>query len=348
MQYTTLGRSGLKVSKICFGCMSMGTPGNAAHGWAIDERESRPLVRAALESGINFFDTANGYSFGASEEHLGRALKALANRDEVVIATKGFFGWTPGPNTRGNSRKGLIQQLDASLQRLGTDYVDLYQIHRYDEDTPIEETMETLHDLIKAGKVRYIGASSMATWQFHDAQNVATSNGWTRFIAMQCQYSLLYREEEREMLPYCRATEVGVIPWSPLARGLVTRDWGTQTERTSTDRFGRAEATSPREELQEAQDKKIVEVVGQIARERDVSRAQIGLAWHHAKAGITAPIVGVGKAHHLSDAIASTELNLSEDEVARLDAEYVDRPPQLSGMQGIPRWSFSLELKDAE
>ncbi len=345
MEYTTLGRSGLKVSKICFGCMSMGTPGNQAHGWAIDERESRPLIRTALENGINFFDTANGYSFGASEEHLGRALKALANRDEIVIATKGFFGWTPGPNTRGNSRKGLIQQLDASLKRLGTDYVDLYQIHRYDEDTPIEETMETLDHLIKVGKVRYIGASSMATWQFQNAQNVAATNGWNRFISMQCQYSLLYREEEREMLPYCAATNVGVIPWSPLARGLVTRDWGTQTERTSTDRFSRGDASSPREILQDTQDQKVVEAVGQIANERDISRAQVGLAWHHAKSVVTAPIVGVGKPHHLTDAIASTDVELSAEEISRLEQDYVDRPAQLSGMQGIPRWKFTLEVK---
>ncbi len=345
MKYLTLGHSGLKVSQICFGCMSMGTPGNPAHPWAIDESESRPLIREALENGINFFDTANGYSLGASEEHLGRAIKDMADRDEVVIATKGFFGWTQGPNTRGNSRKGLIQQLDASLKRLGTDFVDLYQIHRYDKDTPIEETMETLHDLVKAGKVRYIGASSMAAWQFQEAQNVAQANGWTKFISMQCQYSLLYREEEREMLPFCQASNVGVIPWSPLARGVLTRDWGTQTERTGTDRHGRAYTPSALDKFRESQDKKVVGAVAEIAAQRGVTRAQIGLAWHHAKPYISAPIAGIGKANHLKDAIASTRIELTDEEIQAMEKEYMDRPAVVSGLAGIPRWQFKLQVK---
>lgn len=347
MKYTNLGRSGLKVSQICFGCMSIGTPGNPAHAWAVGEEESRPLIREALESGINFFDTANAYSLGASEEHLGRALNDMANRDEVVIATKGFFGWTQGPNTRGNSRKGLIHQIDASLKRLNTDHVDLYQIHRYDQDTPIEETMETLHDLIKAGKVRYIGASSMPAWQFQEAQYVAETNGWTKFISMQCQYSLLYREEEREMLPFCQATNVGVIPWSPLARGLLTRDWGTETDRSNTDRQRRNEAKTDMEKAREQQDQKVVTAVAEIAAQRGVTRAQVGLAWHHAKSVVSAPIAGIGKPHHLSDAIASCDINLTDEEVQNLEIEYMDRPAAMSGLDNIPRWSFKLEVKEA-
>lgn len=345
MKYKTLGHSGLKVSQICFGCMSMGTPGNPAHPWAIGEEESRPLIRTALESGINFFDTANGYSLGASEEHVGRALKDMANRDEIVIATKGFFGWTQGPNTRGNSRKGLIHQLDASLKRLDTDHVDLYQIHRYDQDTPIEETMETLHDLIKAGKIRYIGASSMPAWQFQEAQHVAESHGWAKFISMQCQYSLLYREEEREMLPYCEATNVGVIPWSPLARGLLTRDWGTETRRSNTDRQRRNAATSTIEQVREQQDMKTVSCVAAIAEQRGVTRAQIGLAWHHAKSAVCAPIAGIGKPHHLSDAIASCDIVLTDEELQLLEGDYVDRPAIMSGLDNIPRWKFKLEVR---
>ena len=328
--------------------MSLGTPGNPAHPWAIGEDESRPLIREALENGINFFDTANAYSLGSSEEHLGRALNDMANRDEIVIATKGFFGWTQGPNTRGNSRKGLIQQLDASLKRLNTDYVDLYQIHRYDLDTPIEETMEALHDLIKSGKTRYIGASSMAAWQFQDAQNVAAANGWTKFISMQCEYSLLYREEEREMLPYCQATDVGVIPWSPLARGLLTRDWGTTTERTNADRHGHRQATSRIDESRDSQDKKIVDALATIAQQRDATRAQIGLAWHHAKSSVAAPIAGIGRPVHLQDAIASCDITLTADELETLESEYMVRPARVSGLESVPRRQFRLEVTTAD
>ena len=347
MKFTTLGHSGLKVSKVCFGCMSIGDK-NPYFEWVVPEAEAHTLIRSALELGVNFFDTANVYSFGSSERQLGEALKKFAVRDEVVIATKAYFGSSQGPNTNGLSRKVLIQECEASLQRLGTDYIDLYQIHRWDDETPIEETMEALHTLITQGKVRYIGASSMAAWQFQRAQHVAEKNGWTKFISMQCQVNLLYREEEREMLPLCDDIGVGCIPWSPLARGRITRDWGTTSTRSEADRFGKLY-----EEMVGAvaggilmeQDRKIVEEVTQIAEERGVSRAQIGLAWLHSKSMIAAPIVGVGKALHLEDAVAAVEIHLTPEEIERLEKHYLPHPYIIGGDRQTD--DFKLTVKPA-
>ena len=328
MKFTSLGQSGLKVSRVCFGCMSIGEK-SSHFSWVVSEEESQNLIRQALELGINFFDTANVYAFGTSEEHLGKALGKMALRDEVVIATKAYFGASAGPNTSGLSRKVLIQECEASLKRLGTDYIDLYQIHRWDEDTPIEETMEALHDLIKAGKVRYIGASSMSAWQFHKAQFVAQVNGWTPFISMQNQVNLLYREEEREMLPLCEEIGVGVIPWSPLARGKLTRAWDETSVRSEGDHFGKSyEETigSVANGLLLEQDRKVVEEVAAIASERGLPPAQIGLAWLYSKPMIAAPIVGVGKEKHLIDGAAAVDLKLSAEELRRLEHHYVPHP----------------------
>lgn len=347
MKYTTLGHSGLKVSRVCFGCMSMGDK-NDFFGWVVDEDEGKRLVRLALESGVNFFDTANMYSMGSSEEHLGRALKEYANRDEVVIATKGFFNWEQGPNTNGLSRKALMQQLDGSLKRLGTDYVDLYQIHRFDEDTPVEETMETLHDMVKAGKVRYIGASSMMAWQFLKMQHVADANGWTRFVSMQNQVSLLYREEEREMLPLCYEENVGVIPWSPLARGLLTRDRGADSTRSQTDFFAKrvyANLQPHEREIMLAQDDKVIAALHQLADERGLPRAQLALAWLYAKPEVTAPIIGVAKENHLTDAVAAVDVALSDEEIARLEEHYISHPVHVTGSDIRPRWEFTMTVK---
>ena len=348
MKYTRLGKSGVKVSKICFGCMGMGEEGNKFFPWVIGEADSKALIRQSLEAGINFFDTANAYSLGESEEHLGRILSALANRDEVVIATKGFFGWSRGPNSNGNSRKALTQQLDASLKRLGTEYVDLYQIHRFDVDTPIEETMEVLHDFVKQGKVRYIGASSMYTRQFQNAQNVAEKNGWTKFVSMQCQVSLVYREEEREMLPYCQETGVGVIPWSPLGGGILTRDWDETTKRSETGRQSRDESYAAYGEvaapLLMEHDRRVVDEVAKIADEKGVSRAQVGLAWHYTKPSISSPIVGITKEKHLTDALAALELELSDEDVARLERNYLTRPMVHQGTDNRRRWNFKMTV----
>lgn len=325
MQYVKLGQSGLMVSRLCLGCMSFGTPGDGAdstrHAWTLDETASRPLIRQALEAGINFFDTANAYSAGSSEEILGGSLKALARRDEVVIATKAFVPWRDAPNTGGLSRKALFQAVDDSLRRLGTDYIDLYQIHRWDETTPIEETMEALHDIRKAGKVRYLGASSMAAWQFAKAQHAADRNGWTRFVSMQPQVSLLYREEEREMIPLCRDQGVGVLPWSPLARGKLTRPWNAATGRSQSDQFARLLFDATQE-----QDRRVVEATLAVAEARGVPPAQVALAWVLAKPGITAPIVGATRQGHVADAVAALDLVLSDAEIAALEASYVPHP----------------------
>lgn len=274
MEYIKLGRTGLDVSRICLGCMSYGVPERGMAPWSLNEEQSRPFIKRALELGINFFDTANVYSDGTSEEIVGRALNEFSRRDEVVIATKVFFRMHQGPNGAGLSRKAIMTEIDNSLRRLGTDYVDLYQIHRWDNDTPIEETMKALHDVVKAGKVRYIGASSMYAWQFLQAQHVAERNGWTKFVSMQNYLNLLYREEDREMLPLCREEGIGVIPWSPLAKGRLTRDWNEQTARSEIDEVGKAFYAK----MAEA-DRKVVEVVAEIAAKRGIPRAQVALAW---------------------------------------------------------------------
>ncbi|MEI9983852.1 MAG: aldo/keto reductase [Aliidongia sp.] len=321
MRYVNLGKTGLKVSRICLGCMSFGDPKRGTHSWSLDEDASRPLIRSAVEAGINFFDTANVYSDGSSEEITGRALKEFARRDEVVVATKAHGPWRDAPNTAGLSRKALFAAIDDSLRRLGMDYVDLYQIHRWDFDTPIEETMEALHDIVKSGKVRYIGASSMYAWQFLKALNTADRHGWTRFVSMQNHLNLLYREEEREMLPLCAEEGAGVIPWSPLARGRLTRDWDEKTERSETDAFGSLIYKATAE-----QDRRVVEAVAAVATERGAPRAQVALAWVLGKAEVTAPIIGTTKPHHLTDAVAALDIALTPAEIARLEEAYVPHP----------------------
>ncbi|MCZ8324306.1 MAG: aldo/keto reductase [Sphingomonadaceae bacterium] len=321
MQYVRLGSTGLKVSRLCLGCMSFGDGTKGAHSWVLDEAASRPIIARALEAGINFFDTANVYSDGVSEEITGRALRDMARRDEVVIATKAHGAWGNKPNQAGLSRKALMQAIDDSLRRLGTDYVDLYQIHRWDGETPIEETLEALNDIVRAGKARYIGASSMYAWQFQKALAVSERNGWARFVSMQNHLNLLYREEEREMLPLCRDAGIGVIPWSPLARGRLTRPWGETTERLETDRFGKLLYART-----EASDREVVEVVAQIAAARGVPMAHVALAWVLAQPGITSPIVGVTKLAQLDDAIAALDLRLTADELTALAAPYVPHP----------------------
>ena len=321
MQYVNLGRTGLLVSRLCLGCMSFGASGKGPHEWTLDEEASQPFFRQALEAGINFFDTANAYSAGTSEEITGRALRKFARRDEIVLATKVFGGWRNAPNTSGLSRKAIFEAVDQSLRRLGTDYIDLYQIHRWDHAVPIEETMEALHDVVKAGKARYIGASSMWAWQFAKAQHVAERHGWTRFVSMQPQVNLIYREEEREMIPLCIDQGVAVIPWSPLARGLLTRDWDEQTARSQTDRFSRMIYDATAE-----QDRKVVAAVGEVAATRDMAHARIALAWLLQLPGITAPIIGATKPGHIADAVAALDVTLSPDEVARLEAPYVPHP----------------------
>ena len=321
MEYTRLGRTGLKVSRLCLGCMTYGEPAQGAHPWTLPEEASRPQIRAAIEAGINFFDTANIYSNGSSEEILGRALRDFAQRDEIVLATKLRHGWRKGPNTQGLSRKVILAEIDASLRRLGTDYVDLLQIHRWDAATPIEETMEALHDVVKAGKARYIGASSMCAWQFAKAQAVAQQQGWTRFVSMQPELNLLYREEEREMLPLCLDQGVGVIPWSPLARGRLARPWGEVTQRQDNDVFGKTLFAHS-----EDNDREVAAALAQVAAARGVARAQVALAWVLAQPGVTAPIVGVAKPEQLHDAVAALALRLSDEERAALEAPYRPHP----------------------
>jgi aryl-alcohol dehydrogenase-like predicted oxidoreductase len=318
MDYVKFGSTGLEVSRLCLGCMTYGTPDRGPHPWTLPEEESRPIIRKALEAGINFLDTANMYSAGSSEEIIGRAIKDFTRREDVVLATKVFNRMRPGPNGAGLSRKAIFDEIDASLKRLGTDYVDLYQIHRWDYGTPIEETLEALHDVVKAGKARYIGASSMYAWQFAKALYVSRANGWTPFVSMQNHLNLLYREEEREMLPLCADQKIAVIPWSPMARGKLTRDWDEKTNRDEKDEVSKRLY----EHTQDA-DHKVVDAVGEIAKERGVPRAQVALAWLLQKDGVTAPIVGASKPHHLDDAVAAMTLGLSDDEIARLEAPYV-------------------------
>jgi 1-deoxyxylulose-5-phosphate synthase len=323
MQYTKLGKTGLDVSRLCLGCMTYGLPDRGTHAWTLDEETSRPFLRRALELGINFFDTANSYSDGTSEEIVGRALRDFAKRDEIVLATKVYFPWRKGPNGGGLSRKAILTALDASLKRLGMDYVDLYQIHRWDDKTPIEETLEALHDLVKSGKVRYIGASSMYAWQFAKALYLADRHGWTRFATMQNHYNLIVREEEREMLPLCAAEGVGVIPWSPMARGRLTRDWEESSSRSETDQILKKLYTKTAEA-----DRGVVERVAEIAKKRGVPRAQVALAWLLEKPVVTAPIIGASKPHHLEDAVAALSLGLTADEITALEEPYVPHPIQ--------------------
>jgi len=318
MKYKNLGNTGLKVSELCLGCMSFGIPERGEHPWTLSEEQSRPLLRRAVDAGINYFDTANSYSDGTSEEIVGRALKDFTRRDEVVIATKVFFPMSAGPNGRGLSRKAIFTAIDASLRRLGTDYVDLYQIHRWDYATPIEETLEALHDVVKSGKARYLGASSMYAWQFSQALHLARQHGWTAFVSMQNHYNLLYREEEREMMPLCTAERIAVVPWSPLARGRLTRVWDTETTRSRTDEYGNKLYVSTVEG-----DRQVVEQVAAIAAARGVPKAQVALAWVAQKPYVTAPIVGASKPQHLDDAVASLALKLEPAEIARLEAPYV-------------------------
>jgi aryl-alcohol dehydrogenase (NADP+) len=317
MEYTKLGTTGTDVSRICLGCMSYGTPDRGGHLWSLDADAARPFFAKALEAGINFFDTADVYSDGTSEEITGRWLGEMANRDEIVLATKIFMPMRRGPNAGGLSRKAIMSGIDASLRRLNVDYVDLYQIHRWDYDTPIEETLEALHDVVKAGKARYLGASSMWAWQFSKALSLQDANGWARFVTMQDHYNLLYREEEREMLPLCEDAGVGAIPWSPLARGKLTRDWDTSTDRAETDEFGKT--------LYQDSDRHIVEKVAEIADKRGVTRAQVALAWVANRPAVTAPIVGATKEHHLDDAIGAVDLQLDDTEVGELDELYTPR-----------------------
>jgi aryl-alcohol dehydrogenase-like predicted oxidoreductase len=322
MIYVKLGHTGLDVSRICLGCMSYGNPARKTQTWSLGEKDSLPFFRQAIELGINFFDTANVYSLGASEEITGRALKEYARRDEVVLATKVFGPMRDGPNGRGLSRKAVFQEIDASLRRLGTDYVDLYQIHRWDDATPIEETLEALHDVVRAGKARYIGASSMFAWQFAQALEISRRNGWARFVSMQNFVNLLYREEEREMLPLCKAAGIGVIPWSPLARGRLARPWNAEaTNRSQKDPFAARIFAHVLEG-----DRQIIEEVGHIAARRNVSRAQVALAWVLQKPEITAPIIGATRPEHLQDAVAALDVKLSDEEVKALEAPYAPHP----------------------
>jgi aryl-alcohol dehydrogenase-like predicted oxidoreductase len=323
MNYVNLGKSGLKVSRLCLGCMSFGAPQRGVHPWTLDEEASRPIIKRALESGINFFDSANSYSDGTSEEIVGRALRDFARREEVVIATKVFFSARKDPNARGLSRKAIMNELDASLRRLGTDHVDLYQIHRWDDTTPIAETLEALHDAVKAGKARYLGASSMYAWQFCKALYLADLHGWTRFVSMQNHYNLLYREEEREMMGLCAAEGIGVIPWSPLARGRLARPWDQKasTERAGSDEFGKRIYART-----EDSDRAVVDSTGSVADARGLPRAQVAMAWLLGKPGVTSPILGVSKPSHLEDGLAALAIELSGEEIARLEAPYVPHP----------------------
>ena len=314
MDYTRLGSTGMQVSRICLGCMSFGEPERGGHPWSLGEQMARPIIRQALEAGITFFDTANVYSDGSSEEIVGQALADFARRDDVVLATKVHGRMRPGPNGAGLSRKAIMAEIDNSLRRLGTDFVDLYQIHRFDHATPIEETLEALHDVVKAGKARYLGASSMFAWEFSKMLNTSDRHGWARFVTMQDHYNLLYREEEREMLPLCWDEGIGVIPWSPLARGRLTRDWDVQTERSRTDEFGKR--------LYMEDDRRIVQAVANVAEKRGVSRAQVALAWLLSKPVVSAPIVGVTRSEQLDDALDALSVELTAEEIEQLEEPY--------------------------
>ncbi|TJY41324.1 aldo/keto reductase [Cohnella pontilimi] len=318
MEYVKLGNTGLEVSRICLGCMGFGVAERWVHQWVLNEENSRPIIKKALDLGINFFDTANVYSDGTSEEIVGRALKDYSNRDEIVLATKVHFSMHEGPNGAGLSRKAIMSEIDKSLKRLGTDYVDLYQIHRWDYNTPIEETMEALHDVVKAGKARYIGASAMYAWQFLKALHVAEKNNWTRFVSMQNHYNLIYREEEREMLPLCRAEKIGVIPYSPLASGRLTRDWSETTNRSETDQVQKAKYDATADA-----DRVIVERLAAIAEQRGVPRVHVAIAWLLQKEPVTGPIIGATKISHLEDAAAALSLRLTPEEMASLEEPYV-------------------------
>jgi 1-deoxyxylulose-5-phosphate synthase len=323
VDYVNLGKTGLKVSRLCLGCMSYGVPDRGPHPWTLPEEQSRPFIKRAFDAGINFFDTANVYSDGTSEEIVGRALHDFARRDEVVLATKVHGRMHAGPNGRGLSRKAIMAEIDASLRRLGTDYVDLYQIHRWDNDTPIEETLEALHDVVKAGKARYLGASSMFAWQFCKSLDLADRHGWTRFVSMQNHYNLLYREEEREMMGLCTAEGIGVIPWSPLARGRLARPWEDTptTSRAESDEFGKTLYRSMVDS-----DRKVVERVGEVAAARGIPRAQVALAWMLHKPVVTSPIIGATKPQHLEDALAACAVKLTAGEIARLEEPYLPHP----------------------
>jgi len=324
MQYVRLGNTGMTVSRICLGCMTYGIPDRGSHPWTLDEAQSRPFIKRALEMGITFFDTANTYSDGTSEEILGRAIRDFADREGVVIATKVFSplnAQDKDPNHRGLSRKAIFRAVDESLRRLGMEYIDLYQTHRWDYNTPIEETMEALHDLVKSGKVRYIGGSSMYAWQFAKANHVAEMHGWTKFVSMQNYYNVMYREEEREMLPYCADQGIAVIPWSPLARGKLARDFDESTIRQELDEAGKRMFAG----LGDA-DRAIIERVREVAEKRGVPRAQVALAWLLGKPVVTAPIVGASKPHHLEDAVAALDIVLTPEEVAYLEEPYIPHP----------------------
>ena len=338
MQYLNFGKTGLKVSKLCLGCMTYGEA-KGGHDWTLDEETSRPLLRQALEAGINFFDTANVYSAGSSEEIVGRALKDFASRDEVVIATKAYAPWKSAPNARGLSRKALFHAVDDSLARLGTDYIDLYQIHRYDFDTPIEETLDALDAIVKSGKVRYIGASSMFAWQFLQMLHKSEIKGWSKFVSMQNYYNLLYREEEREMFPLCQDQQIATMPWSPLARGKLTRDWDDASSARSQSDILLGALYKRTEDA----DRAVVDTVAKVAAERGVPRAQIALAWILSKPHVTTPIVGASKASHMDDALAALDITLSEDEIKALEAPYV--PHDVTGLFAMPQDELNLTLK---
>jgi len=319
MEYTRLGGTGLKVSRIALGCMSYGDTSRGFNEWSLDEESSQPFFRQAVELGITLWDTANVYQLGSSEEFVGRAVRTYTRREDVVLATKVYGRMHDGPGGQGLSRKAIMEQIDASLTRLGTDYVDLYLIHRYDETAPVEETMEALHDVVRAGKVRYLGASSMHAWQFAKLQHTAELHGWTRFVAMQDQYNLIKREEEREMLPMCRDMGVGCIPYSPQGKGRLTRPWGAQTQRSGQD----AVAKSFDLDI----DRPVVDAVQRVAEARGVPMAQVALAWVLAKPVVSAPIVGATKEHHLADAVAALDLVLTEDEIRRMEEPYTTQAP---------------------
>lgn len=323
MEYVRLGKTGLKVSRICLGCMTYGDPSRPPHSWVLNEEASRPFYKRALELGINFFDTANIYSKGASEEILGRAMKDMAKRDELVIATKVYMPLNESdPNAKGLSRKAIMHNIDSSLKRLGMDYVDLYQIHRFDPNTPIEETLEALNDVVKAGKALYIGASSMFAWQFCKMLDVSEKNGWVKFVSMQPHYNLLYREEEREMLPLCATEGIGVIPWSPLARGRLARPWGeNSTSRILTDKYGKTLYVA-----MEESDRKVTEKVTEIAKKKDVTQSEVALSWMLSKPFITAPIIGASKPEHLEAAVKSLDVKLTPEEIKALEEAYVPHP----------------------
>lgn len=338
MKYVQFGNTGLTVSKLCLGCMSFGDASAQGHDWTQGEDDARPFFRQALEAGINFFDTANMYSGGTSEEITSRLLKEMAHRDEIVIATKGFFRWRDAPNTGGLSAKALMHAVDDSLRRLGTDYIDLYQIHRLDPNTPMQEIVETLDAIVRSGKVRYVGASSMFAWQFQKMLHLAESAGLKQFVSMQNYVNLLYREEEREMLPLCADRGIAVMPWSPLARGKLTRPWDATTDRSESDLVGKALYARTQDN-----DRQIVEAVEALAKERGLPMAQVALAWVLSKPEVTSPIIGATKAHHIDDAVAALDVTLSPEDIRRLEKPY--QPHPVMGIFGMPQGEIKLSVK---